>query len=603
MGRIEPIWAALQQVKTLDFIAHRRNGTGWMGHGKGKVVVEAPTPEIIIFHESGRWLYGMSPEPKFRNVSRWLRSGDTVRLEHLRFGENHSVSLFDLTPETDAIWVSVAPYLCGTDEHTGRLEFKVSGILWSWKIRGPEKNEEFHLPVPLVISTICRHHTVRNLAAQLTALSGRAILYSGGVTGVTERYSEGASPLETCKGTRSWKTKFSGSRPPGHIPPNRKEPSVMESIPVRRALLSVSDKTGLVEFAKTLAARGVEIVSTGGTAKALEAAGVPVVGISDLTGFPEMLEGRVKTLHPNVHGGILADRDKPDHMATIAEHGIGPIDLVVVNLYPFAATIAKPGVTLEDAIENIDIGGPSMVRSAAKNHHGVAIVVDPADYTPVLSELESTSALSLSLRKRLMAKAYAHTAAYDATIADYFEKTYAEPDADTTLPATFRLMVPQTAILRYGENPHQKAGFYKDSRITEPCIGNAVRCDNSGKEVSFNNLYDLDGALELVKEFTDGPAAAIIKHANPCGCAMADTLAEAFIRARAADTVSAFGGILAVNRPLDAATAEEITGPNSFLRVHRRARLRGRRHRHPDHEEEMGSELAPPGSRSPHRSD
>ena len=314
-----------------------------------------------------------------------------------------------------------------------------------------------------------------------------------------------------------------------------------------------------------------------------------------------MLEGRVKTLHPNVHGGILADRDKPDHMATIAEHGIGPIDLVVVNLYPFAATVAKPGVTLEDAIENIDIGGPSMVRSAAKNHHGVAIVVDPADYAPVLAELEATGALSLSLRKRLMAKAYAHTAAYDATIADYFEKTYAgEPSPPnplshaagegeqegkasvlsspspaawerglggegSPLPATFRLTLPQIAILRYGENPHQKAGFYRDNRITEPCIGNAVRRDNSGKEVSFNNLYDLDGALELVKEFTDGPAAAIIKHANPCGCALADTLAGAFIRARAADTVSAFGGILAVNRPLDAETAEEITGPNSFF--------------------------------------
>ena len=339
----------------------------------------------------------------------------------------------------------------------------------------------------------------------------------------------------------------------------------MEQIPVRRALLSVSDKAGLVDFAKALAARGVEIVSTGGTAKALSEAGVPVVGISDVTGFPEMLEGRVKTLHPKVHGGILADRDKPEHMATIAEHGIGPIDLVCVNLYPFAATVAKPDVTLEDAVENIDIGGPSMVRSAAKNHHGVAIVVEPSDYQTVLDELARTDGLSLATRKRLAAKAFAHTAAYDAAIANYLEKEYAPEGEDTTLPATFRLSLPRAQVLRYGENPHQKAGFYRDPKVTEPCIGNAVRRDNSGKEVSFNNLYDLDGALELVKEFPEGPAAAIIKHANPCGCAMADTLAEAFVRAREADTVSAFGGILAVNRPLDAATADAITGPNNFF--------------------------------------
>jgi phosphoribosylaminoimidazolecarboxamide formyltransferase/IMP cyclohydrolase len=339
----------------------------------------------------------------------------------------------------------------------------------------------------------------------------------------------------------------------------------MELTPVRRALLSVSDKAGLVPFAQALAARGVEIVSTGGTAKALSEAGVPVIGISDVTGFPEMLEGRVKTLHPMVHGGILADRDKPDHMATIAEHGIAPIDLVCVNLYPFAATVARPGVTLEDAIENIDIGGPSMVRSAAKNHHGVAIVVDPADYDAVLAELNAAGGLSLATRKRLAAKAFAHTAAYDAGIADYLEKTYAAEGEDTTLPATFRLSVPRVQVLRYGENPHQKAAFYRDAKVTEPCIGNAVRRDNSGKEVSFNNLYDLDGALELVKEFPERPTAAIIKHANPCGCAQADALADAFVQAREADPVSAFGGILAVNRPLDAATAEQITGPNNFF--------------------------------------
>jgi phosphoribosylaminoimidazolecarboxamide formyltransferase/IMP cyclohydrolase len=339
----------------------------------------------------------------------------------------------------------------------------------------------------------------------------------------------------------------------------------MESIVVRRALLSVSDKTGLLEFARMLAAHGVELISTGGTAKSLEASGVPVTGISDVTGFPEMLEGRVKTLHPKVHGGILADRDKPEHLATIAAHDIAPIDLICVNLYPFAQTVAKPDVTLEDAIENIDIGGPAMVRSAAKNHHGVAIVVDPVDYVPLLTEIAETGGLSLATRKRLAAKAFAHTAAYDAMIASYLEKVYAPEGTDTTLPATFRLSLPQAQVLRYGENPHQKAAFYRDPSVKEPCIGNAVRRDNSGKEVSFNNLYDLDGALELVKEFPDRPAAAIIKHANPCGCATAGTLAEAFVAARAADTVSAFGGILAVNRPLDAATAAAITGPNNFF--------------------------------------
>lgn len=339
----------------------------------------------------------------------------------------------------------------------------------------------------------------------------------------------------------------------------------MELTPIRRALISVSDKKDIVTFAQGLAAQDVEIVSTGGTAKSLADAGIPVVGISDLTGFPEMLEGRVKTLHPKVHGGILADRDKPEHLETIAAHDIAPIDLICVNLYPFAATIAKPDVTIEDAIENIDIGGPAMVRSAAKNHHGVAIVTDPADYAPIVEELRTEGGISLATRKRLAAKAFAHTAAYDSMIADYLEKVYAPEGTDTTLPANFRLTLPQTQVLRYGENPHQKAAFYRDARVTEPCIGNAWRRDNSGKEVSFNNLYDLDGALELVKEFPEGPAAAIIKHANPCGCAVADTLAEAFARAREADTISAFGGILAVNRPLDAATATAITGPNTFF--------------------------------------
>lgn len=337
----------------------------------------------------------------------------------------------------------------------------------------------------------------------------------------------------------------------------------MEHIPVRRALLSVSDKAGLVPFAAALAERGVELISTGGTAKALTDAGINVVSIDSVTGFPEMLEGRVKTLHPKVHGGILADRDKPEHLETIEQHGIAPIDLIVVNLYPFKQTVAKPGVTLEDAIENIDIGGPAMVRSAAKNHQGVAIVVDPADYDVILEELSRTDGISLTTRRRLMAVAYAHTASYDAAIAEYFERKFIE---DAALPRTVRLELNKVQDLRYGENPHQSAALYRPATpATEPCIGNAIRRDNSGKEVSFNNLYDLDGALELIKEFPEKPAAAIIKHANPCGCAMSDNLADAFAEAREADTISAFGGILAVNRPLDMTTAERITGPNTFF--------------------------------------
>lgn len=344
----------------------------------------------------------------------------------------------------------------------------------------------------------------------------------------------------------------------------------MDFLPVRRALLSVSDKTDLLPFAKSLAERGVEILSTGGTAKTLTEAGITVRMVSDVTGFPEMMEGRVKTLHPTIHGGILADRDKTDHVQTAADHGIGLIDLVCVNLYPFTQTVAKPDVSLADAIENIDIGGPAMVRSAAKNHHGVAVVVSPGDYAGLLSEIETTGGLSLPTRKRLAARAFAHTAAYDAAIADYLEREYAEraegaTDTDSPLPFTFRVCLSQTRVLRYGENPHQQAAFYQDTRVTEPCVGNATRRDNSGKEVSFNNLYDLDGALELIKEFPEAPAAAIIKHANPCGCAVAERLADAFTSAREADPVSAFGGILAVNRPVDRETAEAITAPNQFF--------------------------------------
>lgn len=343
----------------------------------------------------------------------------------------------------------------------------------------------------------------------------------------------------------------------------------MEQISVKRALASVSDKTGLAPFVRALAAGGVEILSTGGTAKTLAEAGVPVVAVADVTGFPEMMEGRVKTLHPHVHGGILADRDKPEHLQTLAAHAIAPIDLVCVNLYPFQQTVARPGVTLADAIENIDIGGPAMVRSAAKNHGGVVIVVDPADYPAIIEEIEQTGGgVSLATRQRLAAKAFAHTAAYDAAIATYLEREYGGPATEnkqTPFPSTLRLGFERAQTLRYGENPHQSAAFYREPGVTEPCVGNAKRADKSNKEVSFNNLFDLNAALELVKEFPEAPAAAIIKHTNPCGCAQAEMLADAFARAREADTVSAFGGILAVNRVLDVATAERITGPNTFF--------------------------------------
>jgi phosphoribosylaminoimidazolecarboxamide formyltransferase / IMP cyclohydrolase len=259
----------------------------------------------------------------------------------------------------------------------------------------------------------------------------------------------------------------------------------MEHIPVRRALLSVSDKSGLVELARALSQRGVTLVSTGGTAKAIADAGIDVVPIDSVTSFPEMLEGRVKTLHPFVHGGILADRDKPEHLETIAAHGIEPIDLIVVNLYPFKQTVSRPDVTLEDAIENIDIGGPAMVRSAAKNHQGVAIVVDPADYSVILDELTRTDGISLSTRRRLMAKAYAHTASYDAAIASYFERQFVD---DAPLPPTIRKELAKVQDLRYGENPHQRAALYRGEATLEPCIASAISRDTSDKEVSFNNL-------------------------------------------------------------------------------------------------------------------
>ena len=323
----------------------------------------------------------------------------------------------------------------------------------------------------------------------------------------------------------------------------------MTSIPIKRALLSVSDKTGLVELGKALSAKGVELVSTGGTAKALRDAGLTVKDVSDLTGFPEMMDGRVKTLHPKVHGGLLAVRDDPHHAASMAEHEIGAIDLVVVNLYPFAQTVAK-GAARDEIIENIDIGGPSMVRSAAKNHAYVAIVTDPADYDAV-AKGETT----IEQRKVFAAKAFAATAAYDAMISSWF----AFADQGQAFPDTLSVPLKKGVELRYGENPHQSAALYLPFGPSARGIAQAEQVQ--GKELSYNNYNDADAALELVSEFRDGPpTVVIVKHANPCGVATGDTLIEAYQAALACDCVSAFGGIIAVNRPLDGPTAEAMTG-------------------------------------------
>ena len=329
-----------------------------------------------------------------------------------------------------------------------------------------------------------------------------------------------------------------------------------EPVTIARALLSVSDKTGLIDLARALADRHVELVSTGGTAKALREAGMACRDVSDLTGFPEMMDGRVKTLHPKVHGGLLAVRDDPAHVAAMAEHGIGAIDLVVVNLYPFAQTVAR-GAPRPEVIENIDIGGPSMVRSAAKNHAHVAIVTDPADYAELLAELAANDgATTLALRRRLAAKAFAATAAYDASIASWF----AFADQGQMFPDLLPLALKRGgAALRYGENPHQMAALYLP---TGPAVrGIAQATQVQGKALSYNNLNDADAALELVSEFRDGPpTVVIVKHANPCGVASGETLIEAYRAALACDSVSAFGGIIAVNRPLDGSTAEAIAG-------------------------------------------
>ena len=323
----------------------------------------------------------------------------------------------------------------------------------------------------------------------------------------------------------------------------------MTHIPIKRALLSVSDKTGLVELGRALAAKDVELVSTGGTAKALRDAGLTVKDVSELTGFPEMMDGRVKTLHPKVHGGLLAVRDNPEHAAAMTDHAIGAIDLVVVNLYPFAQTVAK-GADRDEIIENIDIGGPSMVRSAAKNHDYVAIVTDPADYEAV-----AQGVTTLEQRRLFAAKAFAATAAYDAMISSWF----AFADQGQAFPDTLSLPLKKGSELRYGENPHQSAALYLPMGPSARGIAQAEQVQ--GKELSYNNYNDADAALELVSEFRDGPpTVVIVKHANPCGVATGETLIAAYQAALACDSVSAFGGIIAVNRPLDGPTAEAMTG-------------------------------------------
>jgi phosphoribosylaminoimidazolecarboxamide formyltransferase / IMP cyclohydrolase len=323
-------------------------------------------------------------------------------------------------------------------------------------------------------------------------------------------------------------------------------------VPVRRALISVSDKTGIVDFARALQAMGVALLSTGGTYRLLRDEGLEVIEVADYTGFPEMMDGRVKTLHPKVHGGILARRGQDD--AVMAEHGIEAIDMVVVNLYPFAATVARPDCTLEDAIENIDIGGPTMVRAAAKNHRFVNIVVNAADYPAILEEMQANGgATGLATRFDLAIKAYEHTAAYDGAIANYFGQRV--PGGSENFPRTFNAQFHKAQEMRYGENPHQKAAFYVEAHPAEAGIATARQLQ--GKELSYNNVADTDAALECVKNF-EAPACVIVKHANPCGVAVAADLLQAYELAFATDPESAFGGIIAFNRELDAITAGAI---------------------------------------------
>ena len=323
---------------------------------------------------------------------------------------------------------------------------------------------------------------------------------------------------------------------------------------VARALVSVSDKSGVVELCRALAALGVQVLSTGGTARLLEKEGIPVTEVSAHTGFPEMLDGRVKTLHPKIHGGILARRDLREHMAAIDKAGIAPIDLIVVNLYPFEATVADPDCTLENAIENIDIGGPAMLRAAAKNYSGVAVLVDPANYAQVLEEIRATGGVADATRFALAKKVFAHTAGYDGAIANHLFSLDAE-NRRRPYPDVLNLQFVKRQEMRYGENPHQSAAFYRDRHPVAGGIASFAVLQ--GKELSYNNVADADAAWECVKSFAE-PACVIVKHANPCGVAIADSPLAAYRKAFATDPTSAFGGILAFNRALDRAAAEEI---------------------------------------------
>ena len=325
----------------------------------------------------------------------------------------------------------------------------------------------------------------------------------------------------------------------------------MDKVKISRALISVFDKTGIVELASSLAAMGVTILSTGGTYKLLSDKGIAVSTVDSYTGFPEIMDGRVKTLHPKIHGGLLAVRENPAHVEQMKQNQIQAIDLVVVNLYPFKQTIAKPGVSIEEVIENIDIGGPAMIRSAAKNHAYVAVVTDPADYAVLLTELKTDGSISLVTRKKLAVKAFRHTADYDSLIDTYLSKVYLNEES-------LRLSYHNGETMRYGENPHQKAFFFKDGTITEPCVANARQLH--GKELSYNNIVDADAALEAVKELWDVPAASVIKHTNACGYATGTTLCAALAAAWEGDIVSSFGSVIAVTREVDLATAQVLSG-------------------------------------------
>ena len=324
---------------------------------------------------------------------------------------------------------------------------------------------------------------------------------------------------------------------------------------IKRALISVSDKTDLIEFSRELAGYGVEILSTGGTAKLLREAGLTVKDVSEFTGFPEMLDGRVKTLHPKIHGGLLGLRENTEHQATMKAHGIEPIDMVVVNLYPFEATVAREGCSLEDAIENIDIGGPTMLRSAAKNNSHVTVLVDHDDYRRVLDEMKASGgSVSKETNFGLAVKVYQHTAAYDGAISNWLGKKLGEENAE--FPPTLTFQYRKAQGMRYGENPHQSAAFYVEKEVREASIATARQLQ--GKELSYNNIGDTDAALECIKQFNEGAACVIVKHANPCGVAIGANLLDAYNRAYATDPESAFGGIIACNRELDAETAKAI---------------------------------------------